>query len=54
MNKYNCYYKNKLYTVDANTSYQAQQVCSMTYGIKKSYDITVVLTSELPFYIKTL
>ena len=43
MNKYECFWKAKRITVEADTSYQAQQKAQVILKAKKGYEITVVL-----------
>ena len=43
MNKYECFWKAKRITVEADTSYQAQQKAQAILKAKKGYEITVVL-----------
>jgi hypothetical protein len=43
MNKYECFWKSKRITVEADTSYQAQQKAQAILKAKKGYEITVVL-----------
>ena len=43
MNGYIGFYKGKQYEVQSDTSYHAQQAFAQKYGIKKSYEITIVL-----------
>jgi len=46
MNGYMGYYKNKSFEVYATTSYEAQKQIAQKNGIKKSYEITVVLCEK--------
>jgi hypothetical protein len=43
MNKYECFWKSKRITVEANTTYQAQQKAQEILKVKKGYEIAVVL-----------
>ena len=43
MNKYECFWKSKRITVEADTTYQAQQKAQAIFKAKKGYEITVVL-----------
>ena len=43
MNKYECFWKTKRTTVEADTSYQAQQKAQAFFKVKKGYEITVML-----------
>lgn len=43
MNTYEAFYKGKRTTVQANTSYSAQECAAKVFKAKKSYDVTVVL-----------
>jgi protein associated with RNAse G/E len=43
MNKYECFWKNKSTTVEADTSYLAQQKAQVFFKAKKAYEITVML-----------
>ena len=45
-NGYVCFYKGKRFEVYADTSYEAQQKCAKENGIKKAYDINVVLAEK--------
>ena len=42
-NKYECFWKSKRITVEADSSYQAQQKAQALFKAKKGYEITVVL-----------
>lgn len=46
MNGYVCIHKSKRYEVNANTSYEAQCKCAEQNGIKKRYEITVMLAEK--------
>jgi len=43
MNKYVCFWKSKQITVEASTSYEAQQKAQKQFGAKKGYEVTVML-----------
>lgn len=43
MRTYIAFYKGKQITVEANSSYEAQQKAAKEFKAKKSYDITVML-----------
>ena len=43
MNKYECFWKGKSITVEADTTYQAQQKAQAILKAKKGYEITVML-----------
>jgi hypothetical protein len=43
MNKYECFWKGKSTTVEATTSYQAQQKAQSFFKAKRGYEITVML-----------
>jgi hypothetical protein len=43
MNKYECFWKAKRITVEADTSYQAQQKAQAIFKAKKGYEVAVVL-----------
>jgi len=43
MNNYIAFYKSKKITVQAETSYKAQQIAAAQFKARKSYDVTVVL-----------
>jgi hypothetical protein len=43
MNKYECFWKSKRTTVEADSSYQAQQKAQAFFKAKKGYEITVML-----------
>ena len=43
MNKYECFWKSKRITVEADTTYQAQQKAQAIFKAKKGYEITVAL-----------
>jgi hypothetical protein len=46
MNKYECFWKSKRITVEANTTYQAQQKAQEILKVKKGYEIAVVLAEK--------
>jgi hypothetical protein len=46
MNKYECFWKSKRITVEADTSYQAQQKAQDILKAKKGYEITVMLDEK--------
>ena len=46
MNKYECFWKSKRITVEADTSYQAQQKSQSILKAKKGYEITVMLAEK--------
>jgi len=46
MNGYIGFYKGKKYEIHADTTYQAQQAIATKYGIKKPYEITVMLAEK--------
>ena len=46
MNKYECFWKSKRITVEAYTSYQAQQKAQEALKAKKGYEITVMLAEK--------
>jgi hypothetical protein len=46
MNKYECFWKSKRITVEADTSYQAQQKAQAILKAKKGYEITVMLAEK--------
>jgi hypothetical protein len=46
MNKYECFWKSKRITVEADTSYQAQQKAQSILKAKKGYEITVMLAEK--------
>lgn len=46
MNTYEAFYKGKRITVQANTSYGAQEGAAKVFKAKKSYDVTVVLVEK--------
>jgi len=46
MNGYFGFYKNKRFECFANSSYHAQQQMAKEHGIKKSFEITVVLAEK--------
>jgi hypothetical protein len=43
MNKYECFWKTKRTTVEASTTYEAQQKAQKFFGAKKGYEVTVLL-----------
>ena len=43
MNKYECFWKSKRTTVEADSSYEAQQKAQTFFKAKKGYEITVML-----------
>jgi hypothetical protein len=46
MNTYEAFYKGKRISVQANTSYEAQQKAAAQFKAKKSYDVTVMLAAK--------
>lgn len=46
MNKYECFWKSKRITVEADTTYQAQQKAQAILKAKKGYEITVMLAEK--------
>lgn len=46
MNGYICYYRGKKYEVYADTTFAAQTKCAIENKIKKTYEITVMLTEK--------
>lgn len=46
MNTYEAFYKNKRTTVQAQTSYQAQQLAAKEFKAKKEWEVTVVLAEK--------
>ena len=45
MNTYECFWKSKSITVEADTSYNAQLKAQTLFKAKKSYEITVMLVA---------
>jgi hypothetical protein len=45
MNTYECFWKSKRITVEADTSYNAQLKAQTLFKAKKSYEITVMLVA---------
>ena len=45
MNIYECFWKSKRITVEADTSYNAQLKAQALFKAKKSYEITVMLVA---------
>ena len=43
MNRYLALYKNKMLTVEANTSYEAQQKAAQAFKARKTYEVSVYL-----------
>ncbi len=43
MSNYECFYKGKRISVQAETSYAAQQKAAAIFKARKSYDVTVVM-----------
>jgi hypothetical protein len=46
MNSYIAFYKGKKIEVEASTSYEAQKKAASILKVKKSYDVTVVLSRK--------
>ena len=46
MNGYICFHKGKKYEVYAETLYKAQLKCAAEHGIKKTWEIRVVLAEK--------
>lgn len=44
---YICFYKNQEITVEAATSYAAQQIAAKLLKAKKAYEITVMLAAPM-------
>jgi len=46
MNNYECFYKGKRISVQAESSYKAQLEAAKQFKAKKSYDVSVVLADK--------
>jgi len=46
MNDYVAFYKGRSVSVQADTSYNAQQAAAAIFKAKKSYDVTVILAKK--------